>query len=163
VGGVGGVGGGLNGVAGQFGATGFSPLLAQAPSLLDERIARLREGGGFQPAQRGGGSGGKPAAAKIQAPAQNPAAARHPPAIKPARAKQSTGGTPASSIAALREQQRAEDDATAAEVRSLLDDGRAAQSAGMSGAARMYYRQAIQHASGDLKLQAEEALRSLGD
>ncbi len=162
VGGVGGgVGGGLNGVAGQFGPSAIPPI-AQSPSLLDERLARLN-GGELQLARHGGG-GGAPAVAKINPPAKHEAvAANDPAAIKLAQAQQSTAGTPATSIAALREQQRAEDEAAAAEIRTLLDEGRAAQAAGKIGAARLDYRQAAQRASGDLKREAEEALRSLGD
>ncbi|HEY2759299.1 MAG TPA: hypothetical protein VGI75_01110, partial [Pirellulales bacterium] len=162
VGGVGGVGGGLNGVAGQFGSSALPPI-AQAPSLLDERLARI-QGGELQLARHGGVGQAPVAAAKINPPPKHEVvAANDPTAIKLAQAKQSTAGTAAISIAALREQQRAEDEAAAIEIRSLLNEGRAAQAAGKVGAARLDYRQAVQRASGDLKHEAEEALRSLGD
>ena len=162
VGGVGGAGSGLNGVSGQFGAMPVAAL-ARSPSLLDERIARLRAGNGLQLGKRGGGGGAPIAAARVNAaPKHEAVAVDDPVAIKLAQARESTAGTPAASIAALREQQRAEDDATVAEVRSLLDEGHAAQAAGKIGAARLDYRQAAGRASGDLKHEAEEALRSLG-
>jgi len=162
VGGLGGgIGGGAVGGVGGFGPGGqFGPMasqqVSQGPSLLDERLDRIKQGG-----LKSAGSGGSPSAIASQ---REPNANRDDStATNLAAARQSSAGRPAPSIAQIRNQQSTDDKAQSQEIQSLLDQGKKAQAAGKPRVARIFYQQAANRANGPLKEQAEAALRSLGD
>jgi hypothetical protein len=160
VGGIGGgIGGGAVGGVGGFGQGGqFGPMamqqVSQGPSLLDERLDRIKQGGLKS-------AGGSPSALVSQ---REPTANRDDSTTaKLTGARQSSAGQPAASIAQIRKQQAADDMAQSQEIQSLLDQGQKAQAAGKPRVARIFYQQAANRARGPLKEQAEAALRSLGD
>jgi hypothetical protein len=150
---VGGVGG--FGPGGQFGPTATQQV-SQGPSLLDERLNRIQQTGGL----KSGGSGSQSAIISHREPIANRDDST---ATKLAAARQSSAGQPATSIAQIRKQQSADDNAKTQEIQSLLDQGQKAQAAGKPRVARIFYQQASSRASGPLKEQAEAALHSLGD
>jgi hypothetical protein len=150
------VGGFVNNSIPQFGTSSLTPMGGNG-SLLNERLARIRESGGL----------------KLAANQPSPSEARSGDAQRmnsgaSAAAKTSIGGAssaaqPIASIAEIRRQQAEEDQAAAREIQSLLDQGRSAQAAGKTKIARSYYQQALRKASGELKTRSEDALRSLGE
>ena len=150
------VGGFVNNSIPQFGTSSLAPIGGNG-SMLNERLARIRESGGLklaanQPSPSEARSG--------DAQRANPGAS--------AAAKMSIGGAssaaqPIASIAEIRRRQAEEDQAAAREIQSLLDQGRSAQAVGKTKIARSYYQQAVRRASGELKARAEDALRSLGE
>jgi hypothetical protein len=163
---VGGLGGGIGGAAvggiggfgpgGQFGPTAMQQV-SQGPSLLDERLNRIQQAGGL----KSGGSVGLPSAVISH---NGPiAGSDDSTTAKLAGARQSSAGQPAASIADIRKQQSADDNAKTQDIQSLLNQGQKAQAAGKPRVARIFYQQAANRATGSLKEQAEAALRSLGD
>ncbi|HZZ30174.1 MAG TPA: hypothetical protein VFE46_19405 [Pirellulales bacterium] len=145
----------------------FGQRSIHAPTVLDERLARLQELGGYKP---GGGfslnanSGGQESASHIDwMPGRSGLTVADPTTAKLAQAQRSSAGQSTASIAAIQQQQAVEDESAAREVRSLLKQGHEAQAAGKNSVARIYYRQAAKSATGDLKAEVEQALRSLGD
>jgi hypothetical protein len=149
------VGGFVNSSMPQFGTSSLAPLGGNG-TLLNERLARIRETGGLKLSANNGTASGSQVA---PAERMKPAAA----AEKPANIERSSAAQPIASIAEIRRQQAEEDRAIAKEVQSLLDQGRKAQEAGKSKVARAYFQQAIHRATGELKVQAQQALESLGD
>jgi hypothetical protein len=123
---------------------------------LDERLDRIRQTGGIK-------SGGSDGASSLVSPGEQAASHDDSNLAKVAAARQSSAGQPAASIAQIRKQQLADSQAATKEIQSLLEQGQKAQAAGKPRVARIYYEQAARRASGELKEQAEAALRSLGD
>jgi hypothetical protein len=130
---------------------------SKGPTMLDERLSRIRESGGFK------FSPGRYSATDQTQRMDDNRAANDAAGAKPAMASRSSAEQPAASIAQIRQQQNETDDATVREIRDLLEQGRSAQAAGKLGVARIYYQQALKRASGDLKDEVQAALRSLGD
>jgi hypothetical protein len=149
------VGGFVNSSMPQFGTSSLAPVGGNG-TLLNERLARIRETGGLKlSANNGTASGSQVAPAERMKPGEA--------AEKPASVERSSAAQPIASIAEIRRQQAEEDRAIAKEVQSLLDQGHQAREAGKSKVARSYYQQAIRRATGEMKDRAQEALRSLGD
>ncbi len=76
-------------------------------------------------------------------------------------ARQSTTGQPAASIAEIRAQQAAADQAAETELRGILAQAQEAQSLGKPNVARIYYQQLSRRAHGELKQQALDALKDI--
>ena len=70
-------------------------------------------------------------------------------------------GQPVASLAEIRAQQAAEDQAINAEYSQKMQTAAAALADGKPGVARLYYQQVARHANGSLRQQAIDALRSL--
>jgi len=151
------VGGFVNGSIPQYGTSSLAPMGGNG-TLFDERLARIRETGGLNLSGNIASSSGALTDRAEPKNAGVAVAGKHD-----AIAVKSSAARPIASIAEIRRQQVEEDRAIAKEVQSLLDQGRKAQDAGNIKLARAYFRQAIPRATGDLKVQAQEALRSLGD
>jgi hypothetical protein len=151
------VGGFVNESMPQFGTSHLAPMGGNGP-LLNERLARIRETGGLNLTGNNSSSSGAPIDRAEPKNAGVVAGVKHD-----AIAEKSSAARPIASIAEIRRQQAEEDRAIAKEVQSLLDQGRKAQDAGNIKLARAYFRQAIPRATGDLRVQAQEALHSLGD
>jgi hypothetical protein len=150
------VGGFVNNSIPQFGTSSLAPMGGNG-SLLNERLARIRESGGLTLAADNVSSSG---AQSVNTPRAN---SRATAAAKSSIVGASSAAQPIASIAEIRRQQAEEDRAAAREVQSLLDQGQNAQAAGKTKIARAYYQQALHKASGELKARAENALRSLGE
>jgi hypothetical protein len=150
---------------------GFSPMIgaqygldqsnaappAKGSTVLDERLSRIRESGGFKFTPGGYSATDEAKHAREDRAANDVAGA------KSAIGARSSAEQPASSIAQIRQQQNETDEAAAREVHDLLEQGQKAQTAGKPGVARIYYQQALKRATGDLKDEVQAALRSLGD
>ncbi|HEY2881471.1 MAG TPA: hypothetical protein VGJ15_03545 [Pirellulales bacterium] len=151
-------GGGAAGIISGPYPTSLPPLpsFGIGPTMLDERLARIREGGGFKFS-----SGQNSSGAIALATHDNAAAANDPVAVKLAAAKTSSAGQPAAGLQQIRQQQTAADDATSKEAQSLLKQGREAQAVGKLQVARIFYQQAAKRATGKLLEDVQEAQRSL--
>jgi hypothetical protein len=150
VGGFGGFGGaGLP----EFGAMPIATV--PGPSMLEQRLAGLRETGeldGFIANLAAGGEA-RPVVAAPPADAN---------AAKLAAARESSAGQPAQSIAAIRRQQAEQETARAREIAEILQRAQQAEAAGKPGVARIYYQQALRQSSGEQREEIEAKLRSLG-
>lgn len=148
-------------VAGIGGAefSDFGPMpisTAPGPSMLEQRLAGLRETGELDGFIANLAAGGE-ARPLVNAP---PADAN---AAKLAAARESSAGQPAQSIAAIRRQQAEQDTARAREIAENLDRARQAEAANKPGVARIYYQQALRQSSGQQREEIEAKLRSLGN
>src|SRR5262245_43569065 len=116
------VGGGFAGaVGGTFGPIG-APIITQGPTVLDERLARLRDAGRLSAS---GSSSREPPPDMGQPAKPDDAVAR-----RLALATESSAGRWAASIATIRKQHAAEDELQSREAQSFFDRGREAQKAG---------------------------------
>ena len=124
-----------------------------ANTAIDERLSRIGQVGGNVSAASGtrSGSAGSTSPQVKNSTAGSSAAALQTPAEQ---------NSP-QSIAEIRRQQSEQAAAAQNEVEKLLGQGRAAQAAGKSGVAKIYFQQALHKASGPSKEQALAALRSL--
>jgi DNA-binding PucR family transcriptional regulator len=76
-------------------------------------------------------------------------------------AANASAGQGVASVAEIRAQQAAEDEAAAAEFRQIFAQARAALDAGKPNVAKIYFQQIARRASGSQKQQALAALKSL--
>jgi hypothetical protein len=77
-----------------------------------------------------------------------------------AGARQSSAGQPAASIAEIRAQQAADDEAAQSELRQILDRAQEAIALGKPNVARIYYQQLARRATGPLRQQALDGLKA---
>jgi hypothetical protein len=146
--------------------TGVVPVVGDGgSSVLAERLQRLANGEG--------------ATTQAELP-RDSTAAIGPAAVKPtaadgaavgteanafsrrlAAAQDSSAGQPVASLAEIRAQQAAEDQAANEEYRQKIQLAEAALADGKPGVARIYYQQVVRHGSGTLKQQAIDALKNL--
>lgn len=144
---------------------GVIPVVGQGgASPLAERVARLRQG--EQPGPRGGGAAPAPAvavrpAAHAQAKPERKIAAQG----GAAAAGPSSAERPARSVAEIRraqQQSTASDDASSqVTAQKLVERAATATAAGKTSVARVYYQQALRHASGPLKQHVQQQLDAL--
>jgi hypothetical protein len=138
---VGGFGGGP-----QFGLPGPAPAVAPfGTSALGERLSRL----------------GERTTPPIHSTAAPQDAEKQPHAVQAAAARQNSAAQPVASIAEIRAEQAAEDQAAETELRDILAQAKEAQSLGKPNVARIYYQQLSRRAHGELKQQAIDALKEL--
>jgi hypothetical protein len=76
-------------------------------------------------------------------------------------AGESSAGQPVASLAEIRTQQAAEDQAANEEYHQKIQMAEAALAGGKPGVAKIYYQQVVRHANGALKQQAIDALNTL--
>lgn len=107
----------------------------------------------------------KPKKADAEAEAAVPAAAAAPAAGRPdaklAAAQASSAGRAAPSVAEARRMHEAQQKTDNGEVLALMERARTAEEAGKPNVAKIYYKMAVQRASGDLKQQAQDRLDAL--
>ena len=84
-----------------------------------------------------------------------------PGGAQPAPGVLATDSAGGSSLAEIRRQQAAEDAVAEAEVRQIIDQGRAYEAAGKPGLAKIQYRMAARRAKGELQQQALANLQRL--
>lgn len=145
--------------------TSFVPVVgdnAGGSSVLGERLARLKAGdtGGV----RGNSNAGLPPAAGNGNAAGNGAAANQQaadPLGRQVAAASPTAGQGVASVAEIRAQQAAADDAAVAEFRQLFAQAQGALDAGKPNVAKIYYQQIARQATGSTRQQALAALKSL--
>lgn len=136
-------------VGGMGGGFSMPPVPTTRVSPLLERVQRMQAG------ERGSSS----ASARSRKAADKPAAVRDE--LEDASA--STAGQPALSIAEIQRQRASGQsaDGDQQEARKLLEHGRQAAEAGKAGVAKIFYRQAIQASTGELRAEAEKCLQEL--
>jgi hypothetical protein len=146
--------------------TGIVPVVGDnGSSVLGERLQRLANGEGTT-TQAGLPPDPQPAAgaAAERPPAGNGAAVRAAADAfdrRLAAAQDGGAGRPVASLAEIRAQQAGEDQAANEEYRQKIRMAEAAMADGKPGVARIYYQQVVRHASGALKQQAIDALKTL--
>jgi hypothetical protein len=155
--------------------TGIVPVVGDnGASVLGERLQRLANGEGttnqavLPPDPM---PDARPAAEKLTAekppadklPGDGAAAARDSHAFdrRLAAAQDNPTGQPLASLAEIRAEQAAEDQAANDEYRQKIQLAEAALAGGKPGVARIYYQQVVRHANGALKQQAIDALKGL--
>ncbi|HEX4000845.1 MAG TPA: hypothetical protein VHX65_20020 [Pirellulales bacterium] len=151
--------------------TGLVPVVGDnGQSVLGERLQRLANGEGttnqaqLPPAPKpdAGGQADPPPQNRQLAPnasADEKAADAFERRLSAAQDK--PVGEPLASLAEIRAQKAAEDQAVNEAYRQKLQMAESSLAAGKPGVARLYYQQVVRHANGALKQQAIEALKSL--
>ena len=151
--------------------TGIVPVVGDnGASVLGERLQRLANGEGAtnqstlppEPKPDAGPPAEKPSADK-SLPGGPAAAGQDAHAFdrRLAAAQDNSAGQPVASLAEIRAEQAAEDQAANEEYRLKIGMAEAALAGGKPGVARIYYQQVVRHANGALKQQAIEALQKL--
>jgi hypothetical protein len=151
--------------------TGIVPVVGDAgSSVLAERLQRLANGEGAtnqatlppDPTPDTAPAADKPPIGK-PLPGVGAATSREANAFdrRLAAAQDNSAGQPVASLAEIRAQQAAEDQAANDEYRQKMQTAEAALADGKPGVARIYYQQVVRHASGALKQQAIDALKTL--
>jgi hypothetical protein len=137
--------GSLNDVIQRPFVTSVVPIVGNGGSqtIVDERVSRLREGGGSNSTVSGSGSSASSSSHSMQLPSKSSAE----------RSMQS--------VSDVRRAQAEQDDAASREAQELLARGNEAKAAGKPNVARIYYQQAAKRATGTLREQIQNALDSL--
>jgi hypothetical protein len=163
----------MNGGTGFFSDTSQSPFVTSVVpvvgdggnSVLGERLQRLANGEGAttQAELPPDAKPERPAAADKPAVHEGAAAGQNADALsrRLSAAQDSSAGQPVSSLAEIRAQQAAEDQAANEEYRQKIQMAEAALAEGKPGVAKIYYQQVVRHANGALKRQAIDALKTL--
>lgn len=155
----------MNGMPGQFSdqvqtpfVTGVTPVVggfmpSTRISPLLERVQRLQAG------ERGSSS--RSTRARQPADSQDDG----PPTVRQqfAAAGESTAGQPALSLAEIQRRKAEGQIPDGQEARELMERGRRAAEAGKPGVARIFYRQAVNAATGPLRDEAEQRFRELSN
>jgi hypothetical protein len=145
--------------------TGVVPVVGDGgSSVLGERLQRLANGEGAT-TQAELPHDAKPARAAADKP---PVLEGHPAtqgtdalSRRLTAAGESSAGQPVASLAEIRAQQAAEDQAANEEYHQKIQMAEAALAGGKPGVAKIYYQQVVRHANGALKQQAIDALNTL--
>ena len=128
-------------------------------SILGERLQRLKAG------DMGGVRGGGPAIGNANGVnivnGANNAATANRPAAQQVAAATATAGQGVASVAEIRAQQAAAEEAASVEFRQALAQAQVALDAGKPNVAKIYFQQVARRANGPLKQQALAALASL--
>ncbi|NIL98936.1 MAG: hypothetical protein GTO53_13325 [Planctomycetales bacterium] len=135
----------------RFGAANLLPGVPSGPSVtpVRERYARLRASGGASAGP------GKPARAEQSEEGRDDFQQRF------ADARLSTAGQAALSVREIRRQQSAAAAAEAAESLEYFQRGQQAEKEGKFSSAKVFYRMASRHATGELKQRAAQRLAIL--
>lgn len=151
--------------------TGIVPVVGDnGASVLGERLQRLANGEGAtnqatlpsDPKPDAGPPAEKPPANQLL-PGDAAADEHDAHAFdrRLAAAQDNSAGQPVASLAEIRTEQAAEDQAANEEYRQKIQMAESALAGGKPGVARIYYQQVVRHANGALKQQAIDALKTL--
>jgi len=135
----------------------YYPTMAPAVHPLHERLERLRE---MQKQQ--GASGMQRAAAAAQALGNENLSREDKLSLQAEASRGSSAGRGDLSVAEIKNQQAAEEAAKQTEVQGFIERAKGAEEAGKTNVAKIYYRQALARATGDLRNELQAKLQALG-
>jgi hypothetical protein len=134
----------------------YYPTAAPPVHPLQERLARLRE------EQKRQGNSAQRAAAAAEALGNQNLSREDRLSLKAVASQGSSAGHGDLSVAEIKNRQKAEEAAKQTEVEAYIERAKGAEAAGKANVAKIYYRQALARATGELRDELQAKLQELG-